>query len=69
VSERRQILLRVDPAVHDAISRWANDELRSVNAQIEVLLRRALREAGRSIRCSGPSPNWAPCSAAIVRRA
>jgi hypothetical protein len=47
VSERRQIPLRLDPAVHDAISRWANDELRSVNAQIEMLLRKALNEAGR----------------------
>ena len=47
MSERRQVLLRIDPAVHDALMRWANDELRSVNAQIEVLLRRALRDAGR----------------------
>jgi hypothetical protein len=37
----------MDPAVHDALIRWANDELRSVNAQVEVLLRRALSEAGR----------------------
>ena len=56
VSERRQILLRVDPAVHDAISRWANDELRSVNAQIEVLLRRALSEAGRMPKQAAPLP-------------
>jgi hypothetical protein len=56
VSERRQILLRVDPAVHDAISRWANDELRSVNAQIEVLLRRALTEAGRMPKKAAPLP-------------
>jgi hypothetical protein len=56
VSERRQILLRVDPAVHDAISRWANDELRSINAQIEVVLRRALREAGRMPAQAAPLP-------------
>jgi hypothetical protein len=56
VSERRQILLRVDPAVHDAISRWANDELRSINAQIEVVLRRALREAGRMPTQAAPLP-------------
>jgi hypothetical protein len=56
VSERRQILLRVDPAVHDAITRWANDELRSVNAQIEVLLRRALSEAGRMPKQAAPLP-------------
>jgi hypothetical protein len=47
VSERKGILLRLDPAVHDALARWANDELRSTNAQIEFLLRRALAEAGR----------------------
>jgi hypothetical protein len=45
--ERKNILLRLDPAVHDALARWAGDELRSTNAQIEFLLRRALRDAGR----------------------
>jgi hypothetical protein len=47
VSERKNILLRLDPAVHDALARWAADELRSTNAQIEFLLRRALADAGR----------------------
>jgi hypothetical protein len=47
VSERKSILLRLDPAAHDALARWAADELRSTNAQIEFLLRRALAEAGR----------------------
>jgi len=47
VAERKGILLRLDPAVHDALARWAADELRSTNAQIEFLLRRALTEAGR----------------------
>jgi hypothetical protein len=47
VTERRSVLLRLDPAVHDALARWASDELRSTNAQIEFLLRRALAEAGR----------------------
>ncbi|SFR29208.1 hypothetical protein SAMN04488564_1185 [Lentzea waywayandensis] len=47
MAERKNVLLRLDPAVHDALSRWANDELRSTNAQIEFLLRRALAEAGR----------------------
>jgi len=56
VSERRQVLLRVDPAVHDAIARWADDELRSVNAQIEVLLRRALSDAGRLPKQAAPLP-------------
>lgn len=45
---RKQILLRLDPAVHAALAKWAADDLRSVNAQIEVLLRRALSEAGRA---------------------
>jgi hypothetical protein len=47
VTERKSILLRLDPAVHDALARWAADELRSTNAQIEFLLRRALADAGR----------------------
>jgi hypothetical protein len=47
MSERKQLLLRLDPAVHDALARWAGDELRSTNAQIEFLLRRALADAGR----------------------
>jgi hypothetical protein len=47
VAERKSVLLRLDPAVHDALARWASEELRSSNAQIEFLLRRALVEAGR----------------------
>jgi hypothetical protein len=46
-AERKKILLRLDPAVHDALARWAGDELRSTNAQIEFLLRKALADAGR----------------------
>jgi len=46
-SERKAVLLRLDPAVHDALARWASDELRSTNAQVEYLLRRALEDAGR----------------------
>jgi hypothetical protein len=46
-TERKNILLRLDPAVHDALARWAADELRSTNAQIEFMLRRALADAGR----------------------
>ena len=45
--ERKQVPLRLDPAVHDALARWAADELRSLNAHIELLLRRALDDAGR----------------------
>ena len=47
MAERKQIPLRIDPAVHDALARWAADEVRSLNGQIEVLLRDALRKAGR----------------------
>jgi hypothetical protein len=47
VSERKQILLRLDPAVYDALARWAGDELRSTTAQIEFLLRQSLNQAGR----------------------
>ncbi|MBK0418209.1 hypothetical protein JD276_04090 [Leucobacter sp. CSA1] len=47
---RKQLLLRLDPAVHAAVAKWAADDLRSVNAQIEVILRRALVEADRDPR-------------------
>ncbi|MDI3403639.1 hypothetical protein, partial [Streptomyces cavernicola] len=54
--QRKQVLLRLDPAVHDALARWAGDELRSTNAQIEFLLRRALSEAGRLPGEARPMP-------------
>ncbi|MGO9750964.1 MAG: toxin-antitoxin system HicB family antitoxin [Solirubrobacteraceae bacterium] len=54
--ERKQLLLRIDPAVHDALARWAAADLRSLNAQIEMLLRRALDDAGRMPRQAGPMP-------------
>ena len=44
---RKSYPLRIDPEVHAALERWAADELRSVNAQIEFLLRKALKDAGR----------------------
>lgn len=47
MTQRKGVLLRLDPAVHDALARWAADELRSTNAQIDYLLRAALAEAGR----------------------
>ena len=47
MSDRKQILLRIDPTVHDALAQWAADEFRSLNAHIEMLLRRALDDAGR----------------------
>jgi hypothetical protein len=54
--DRKQVLLRIDPAVHDALARWADDEFRSANAQIEMLLRQALTEAGRMPKRAGPLP-------------
>jgi hypothetical protein len=54
VTERKSVLLRLDPAIHDALARWAGDELRSTNAQIEFLLRRALADAGRLPDRAGP---------------
>ena len=56
MSERRQVLLRVDPAVHDALMRWAGDEFRSLNAHVELLLRRALADAGRMPKQAAPLP-------------
>jgi hypothetical protein len=50
VAERKPFLLRVDREILDAVQRWADDDLRSLNGQIEFLLRRALREAGRESR-------------------
>ena len=53
---RKAVLLRLDPEVHDALARWAADELRSTNAQVEFLLRRALAEAGRLPGNAGRPP-------------
>ena len=54
--ERKSVLLRLDTAVHEALQRWASDELRSVNAQIEIVLRDALKAARRAPRDAGPLP-------------
>lgn len=47
MAQRKPFLLRLDPVIHEALQKWADAELRSLNAQIEFLLRRTLREAGR----------------------
>ena len=47
MAERHALLLRIDPELHDALQRWASSELRSVNGQIEFVLRQALQDAGR----------------------
>jgi hypothetical protein len=54
---RKNVLLRLDPAVYDAVARWAADDLRSVNSQIEYALRRALRAAGRPVRIASDAPD------------
>ena len=54
--ERKQVLLRIDPDVYDALARWAGDEFRSVNAHMEMLLRQALTGAGRMPKRAGPLP-------------
>ena len=50
MAERKPFLLRIDREVLQAVQRWADDELRSLNGQIEFLLRRALSETGRGVR-------------------
>jgi len=55
VAERKSFLLRIDQELHDALQRWAGDEFRSLNGQIEFLLRRAAGEAGRLPRRPGQS--------------
>jgi len=54
--ERKPVLLRIDPEVHDALARWATDEYRSLNAHVEMLLRQALTSAGRMPKRAGPLP-------------
>jgi hypothetical protein len=53
VAERKPFLLRIDRDVLDAVQRWADDELRSLNGQIEFILRRALKESAREKQDSG----------------
>ena len=55
-ASRRALLLRLNPAVHDALARWAAEDLRSLNAHIEYLLRQSLAEAGRLPRNLGGLP-------------
>ncbi|MFN8571599.1 MAG: hypothetical protein U0132_06030 [Gemmatimonadaceae bacterium] len=63
MSERKPFLLRVDRELLDALQRWANDDLRSLNGQIEFLLRRALREGGRDIPLRSAPSNLPEASA------
>jgi hypothetical protein len=60
MAPRKGFPLQLDPRVYEALRRWADDELRSVNAQIELVIRDALRAAGRwpeaTGKPGGPSP-------------
>lgn len=55
MADRKPFLLRIDRDVLDAVQRWADDDLRSLNGQIEFLLRRALRDSGRERKPEGMS--------------
>ncbi len=55
-SERKAFALRLDPALHDAVARLASADLRSVNAEIEYLLREALRARGVRVEAAAEAP-------------
>ena len=55
MAERKPFLLRLDPETFAALQAWAADDLRSVNGQVEFLLRRALRDAGRLAHRARPT--------------
>jgi hypothetical protein len=56
MAERKAFLVRLDPALHEALQRWADSDLRSLNAQIEFLLRRAAQQSGRLKENEPPKP-------------
>ena len=56
MAERKPFLLRIDAAVLDALQRWASADLRSLNSQIELVLRRALQREGRAVGANEPRP-------------
>ena len=62
MAERKAFLVRLDPALHEALQRWADADLRSLNAQIEFLLRGALREADRLPKRPPAEPETGPSS-------
>lgn len=47
MAEKKRFLLRIDQKLYDALEKWSSDEIRSVNAQIEVIIKKALKDAGR----------------------
>jgi hypothetical protein len=54
MAERKSILLRIRPELYEALQRWAQDEFRSVNGQVEYLLDQAVRQAGRDRKARRP---------------
>ena len=72
MATRKPFLLRLDPAVLTAYEAWASDELRSINGQIEFVLREALRKAGRKIKTAdsaAPADREADAPAPATKRA
>lgn len=59
MSKKKRFLLRIDPDVYAALEKWAADDLRSVNAQVEFLLRDVLVRAGRSRKTHAPDEDGA----------
>jgi hypothetical protein len=55
MGDRKAFLLRIDPEVLDAVQRWANDDLRSLNGQIEFVLRKVLKQEGRLVEQDKPA--------------
>jgi hypothetical protein len=53
VAEKKRFLLRIDQDIYDALEKWADDEFRSVNAQIELLIRKSLKDSGRLKKSRG----------------
>jgi hypothetical protein len=53
MAKKKSFVLRIDPETYDALEKWASDEFRSTNAQIEYLLHHALRKAGRGPATKG----------------
>ena len=65
MAPRKAFLLRIDPRLWDAVEKWAADELRSVNGQIEFILARAVKEAGRERKLSRPEPEEGPAGSSL----
>ncbi len=60
MAEKKHFLLRIDPALYAVLEKWAADELRSVNAQIEFLLKEAVKRAGRMQEEEETDPDPSP---------